>query len=158
MIQMFLLAVLFLVTLTIQSSFIMGLGEPFVWVSLPIIFGTLILHRGSVYQGIAWFILVTLLQWLFGFSLFAFWIYPVLAMTGYFLVKRLFTTRSTYAYIGLLLSLLTIAHILQWLVNVQVDFTGWLLTLAFAIPLGYLAILSARFIETFFAQFLYQRS
>jgi hypothetical protein len=158
MIQMFLLAVLFILTLTIQSSFVMGLGEPFALVSLPVILGTLVLHRGSVYHGIAWFTLVALLQWVFGFSLFTFWIYPVLAVVGYFLVKRLFTTRSTYAYAGLLIVLLTLAHTLQWLANWQIELSDWLLTVLFALPLGYLAILSARAIETFFAQFLYQRS
>ena len=91
MIQMMSLAILFIVTLILQSSFIMALGEPFHLISLPLLIGTLILHRGSIHQGLIWFTLVAALQWIFGFAVFSFWIYPLIALIGSLLVSRLFT-------------------------------------------------------------------
>ena len=158
MIQMMSLAILFIVTLILQSSFIMALGEPFHLISLPLLIGTLILHRGSIHQGLIWFTLVAALQWIFGFAVFSFWIYPLIALIGSLLVSRLFTKHSTYAFIELFITLLTTAFILQWIESWNIDLSTLFTALLLSLPISYIAMTAARMAENFFTQFLFERS
>lgn len=152
------LALLLIATLVVQSSFIMALGEPFHLISLPLLIGTLVLHRMGLYYGIAWFALVAVLQWIFGFSLFSFWIYPIIAAGAGFLVLRLFTKHSTYAFIGLYSTVLTGAFVLQWIGNWSVHVSAWVTGMLFAIPMSYAVVVIARAIENLSKQFLFDRT
>ena len=65
---------------------------------------------------------------------------------------------STYAFIGLFITLLTTAFILQWIESWNIDLSTLFTALLLSLPISYIAMTAARMAENFFTQFLFERS
>jgi hypothetical protein len=102
------MAALFIVSIIAQISFIHSLPYPFTLLPLHFIIGIIVMHRSNDQSGIIWFIATPLFIQLFAsFTFEAFWAHIAVALFGYLLTSRIFTTRSVYALEGLGLSLFT---------------------------------------------------
>lgn len=95
-----LLCGLFYLSTAIQTSLVHSLPRPFSFFPIHVIVGLLIAHRTGPQNGVIWFLLTLPFVWS-GLQPGTTWSYLWLAGSSYFLISRLFTTRSVYALIGL---------------------------------------------------------
>ncbi len=93
-------AFLFILSVLVQLSLVNSLIYPLVLFPFHFLIGLLIFHRTKIEFGVAWFILSAVVLPFFGFNQFFWWSYIIIAFWGYFLLKKLFTTRSVYALEG----------------------------------------------------------
>ncbi|MDP2631519.1 MAG: hypothetical protein Q8P30_01980 [Candidatus Uhrbacteria bacterium] len=95
------LALLFILSILFQVSFIDALYEPLNAIPAHFIIGVLVMHRGDALHGIAWFIISGFALKIFGFDSALTISYIAVAFIGALLATRMFANRSVYALEGL---------------------------------------------------------
>lgn len=108
-------AVAFFLSLFVQVSFLSSLAPPLSYIPLHFLVGVIIFHRADFLYGLLWFTATAALMPFFhpiaGTSI----AFAVTGVAGVILTKKVFTTRSLYALLGLGISLFTVFILSRWL-------------------------------------------
>ncbi len=99
------IAVLFFVSLFLQTTVVQAVSLPLAATPLHLAIGFLLLHRGRLELGAIWFLITPVVAIWTGFLPGAWWGYILIAVLGPILVTRIFAKRSLLALMGLSLSL-----------------------------------------------------
>lgn len=99
----------------IESSILQIFFYPFNFIPLSFIIGVLIFHSLPPIYGVSWFILLPIIQQVFGYSYIPFVTYPLLAGIGFLLLKRSFARRSVIGLFGFGITLYICMLAINWI-------------------------------------------
>lgn len=150
-----LLCGLFYLSTVVQTSLIHSLPRPVSLFPIHLIVGLLVAHRTSPLNGVIWFLLTIPFAWS-GLQPGSGWSYLWLAASTYFLISRLFTTRSVYALIGLGLTVVIPYTILNlFLGRTNLNWQEFAFYLIFVVLGLYLGFITASYLQRLWSRWVY---